>query len=87
MSARLWQEVDGEPMLSPRGMAILFGVDEAEVLAIARNEKPDGTGAGTIPQEWIRNGVRRRKAAQAALGYDAGMLQVLQYYQRTEARQ
>lgn len=55
------KEIDGEPMLDPQAMALLFGVDESAVCAL-----PIVDGNIRIPREWARRGRRRAREAMAA---------------------
>ena len=66
--------IDGEQMLDPQGMALLFGVEADAVRAM-----PVKNGAMAIPREWIKRGRRRAKEVLAHTGSDA-MLDSLHYW-------
>lgn len=68
---------DGEPMLSAKGMAVLFGLPLDEIQEASRR-------AGTkeqllIPADWMRRGRLRAKEAQAATG-ETDMHSALMYW-------
>ncbi|MGB7239792.1 MAG: hypothetical protein WBD41_27900 [Rhodococcus sp. (in: high G+C Gram-positive bacteria)] len=67
MSAELFREDFGpEPVISTAGMALLLGVDEAELRdEIARQ---GGAERFQVPKQWVRQGRRRSKEYQAATG-------------------
>jgi hypothetical protein len=67
-------EHDGEAMLDAQCMALLFGVELADIHAL-----PSVNGATPLPKEWIRRGRRRAREAQAHTGSDA-MLDGLRYW-------
>lgn len=63
---QMYDEIDGEPMLTPLGVAVLFGVTEEQV-----RELGNGAGASAVlPSAWIRQGKRRSKEYQAHTGRD-----------------
>jgi hypothetical protein len=72
------RNVDTEPMLDSAAMALLFGVPEADVLAL-----PMKDGASPIPREWARRGKRRANEAQAHTGSDF-ILDLLDYWAHKE---
>jgi hypothetical protein len=71
-------EINGEPMLDSQCMALMFGVTAADVRAL-----PFAGGHSRIPREWIKRGRRRTREAAAATG-SADLLDVLQYWARTD---
>lgn len=78
----LYTYVDGEPVVSVKGLAILLGVplDQVRALALFR-----GTGVGALPPEWVKAGKRRSKEYQAATGRD-DMLGALEYWAAKEGQ-
>lgn len=73
----LYEIQDGEPMISAKGMAVLFGLPLDEIHEASRR-------AGTseqflIPADWMRRGRLRAKEAQAATG-ETDMLSGLKYW-------
>ncbi|SFO14625.1 hypothetical protein SAMN04489713_104270 [Actinomadura madurae] len=72
--------INGEPMISPAGLALLLDLPVEEVLAeYERQGKGAASGVLRMPAEWRRRGVRVRKETQAALGYEAGMKECIDY--------
>ena len=67
-------ERDGEAMLDCSGMALMYGVTEADIHAIT---------PGPIPADWTRNGRRRASEAAASIG-SRDWLDVLRYFARAE---
>jgi hypothetical protein len=58
--------VDGEPMISAKGMAYLCGVTEDEIHAEAKRQNAGRFGQFKMPQAWLRQG----KEIAARLGTD-----------------
>ena len=73
----LYRYIDGEPMLSAAGMALLLGVTEEQMRAQAERS---GTGIAALPESWVKAGNRRRKEYEAATGR-TDMLGALEYWQ------
>ena len=67
-------EVDGELMLDPAGLALLFGVDIADV-----EHLPTVQGTTPIPREWLKRGRQRAREAQAHTN-DSDWLAVMTYW-------
>ena len=78
----LYDHIDGEPVVSAKGLALLLGVPEDQVRALALFR---GTGVDALPAEWVKAGLRRSKEYQAATGRD-DMLGALEYWARREAQ-
>jgi len=77
----LYSYVNGEPMVSAEGMALLIGIPYERLKAEfdrQRAENPDAE-MFRMPRAWSRQGNRLRKEVQAALGYEAGMKECLDY--------
>lgn len=73
----LFTYVDGEPVVSAKGLSILLGVPLDQVRALASFR---GTGVDALPPEWVKAGIRRSKEYQAATGRD-DILGALEYWQ------
>ncbi|SNT59113.1 hypothetical protein SAMN05443665_105156 [Actinomadura meyerae] len=72
--------IDGEPMISPAGLALLLDLPLDDVLAeYERQTRGAANGVMQMPAEWRKRGVRVRKETQAALGYEAGMKECIDY--------
>ena len=78
----LYDHIDGEPVVSAKGLALLLGVPEDQVRALALFR---GTGVDALPTDWVKAGLRRSKEYQAATGRD-DMLGALEYWARKEAQ-
>lgn len=78
----LYDYIDGEPVVSAKGLSVLLGVpvDQVRALALFR-----GTGVAALPPEWVKAGLRRAKEYQAATGHD-DMLGALEYWAAREAK-
>ena len=68
---------DGEPMLSAKGMAVLFGLPLDEITEAGR--RANSEEGWLIPEGWMRRGRLRSKEAQAATG-GTDMDSVLAYW-------
>ena len=62
------KDIDGEPMISTAGMALMFGVDEELCRAEIRRQEAMGAKGFLPPGEWIRNGRRRAAEYRAHTG-------------------
>ncbi|OZE81925.1 hypothetical protein CH304_12805 [Rhodococcus sp. 15-649-1-2] len=62
------KEIDGDPMISTAGIALLFGISEELCNAEIKRQRSTGAEGFVPPGEWIRNGRRRQKEYQAATG-------------------
>ncbi|MFX1757253.1 hypothetical protein [Rhodococcus sp. As11] len=80
--SELYRHIDGEPVVSAKGLALLLGVSEDQVRALAQFR---GTGVDALPPEWVKAGLRRAKEYQAATGHD-DMLGALEYWAAREAK-
>jgi hypothetical protein len=79
----LYQIINGEPMVSTRGMALLMGVTVEE---IKDAWDPTAQKGYMVPRpEWVRNGVRRRKECAAALGHEPSLVESLDYWAEASA--
>lgn len=76
---QLYQEINGEPVVSTAGMALLMDVDEDALRAEIQRQRAAGREGLALPPEWIRRGHRVRKEVQLALGYEPGMKEALDY--------
>jgi hypothetical protein len=77
----LYTVIDGEPMISTEAMALLMGIPYERLRAeIDRQKAADPTSETfKLPRAWTRQGNRIRKETQAALGYEAGMKECIDY--------
>lgn len=80
----LYRMVNGEPALSDAGVALLVGVPPAEFKAEIDRQQEAANRIGQtftfrMPPEWARQGNRIRKEVSAALGYEPGMKDALDY--------
>jgi hypothetical protein len=73
----LTELVNGEPMVSSDGMALLFGVSVE--LVRAHSAKASYGDRTPIPEAWIKAGRRRAREAMAASGRD-DMCSALAYW-------
>lgn len=78
----LYDHIDGEPVVSAKGLSVLLGVPVDQVRALAQFR---GTGVDSLPPEWVKAGIRRSKEYQAATGRN-DMLGALEYWQQREAK-
>ncbi|WP_226950000.1 hypothetical protein [Rhodococcus rhodochrous] len=78
----LYDHINGEPVVSAKGLSLLLGVPVDQVRALAQFR---GTGVDALPAEWVKAGLRRSKEYQAATGRD-DMLGALEYWARKEAQ-
>lgn len=80
-SIPLYDYVNGERVLSTQAMALLTGVSYERVKAEIERQQAgaSGTFSFRMPREWARQGNRIRKEVQAALGYEAGMKECIDY--------
>ncbi|MCK0091218.1 hypothetical protein MWU77_10545 [Rhodococcus sp. F64268] len=78
----LFREIDGEPMIAPKGMSLLLGVPLTDILA--ESARHNGQ-QWTLPAEWIKSGIRRSKEYQAATGR-SDMHGALEYWAAREAK-
>lgn len=74
--SELYRYIDGEPVLSAAGMALLLGVTEEQMRAQAERS---GTGIAALPEAWVKSGIRRRKEFEAATGR-TDVLGALEYW-------
>ncbi|SEN90298.1 hypothetical protein [Nonomuraea pusilla] len=77
----LYSYVNGEPMVSDEAMALLIGVPYERVRAEIERQRAENPGSDVfrMPRAWSRQGNRIRKEVQAALGYEAGMKECIDY--------
>jgi hypothetical protein len=73
----LLRNVDGEPMLSPDALSLMFGIDVEVIEAHAKRTMADGHIK--VPYEWIQAGRRRASEAATATG-SRDMLDSLCYW-------
>lgn len=78
----LYDYIDGEPVISDKGVSVLMGVPIEQIRALAMFR---GRGAVNLPDEWVKAGVRRRKEYEAATGR-TDMLGALEYWSQMEDR-
>lgn len=65
----LTRNIEGEPMMSPAALALLFGVDAKTISDHMSAQLPvGGAGAVSCPAMWVKRGRRRSKEAAAATG-------------------
>ncbi|MEH6794022.1 MAG: hypothetical protein V7694_07775 [Rhodococcus sp. (in: high G+C Gram-positive bacteria)] len=62
------KDIDGEPMVSTAGLALLFGVSEELCKAEINRQEAMGCKGFVPPGEWIRNGRRRAAEHRAHTG-------------------
>jgi hypothetical protein len=77
----LTELVNGEPMVSADGMALLFGISVE--LIRAHSKKATHAGGTPMPEAWLKAGRRRSREAQAATGY-TDMCSALAYWARRD---
>lgn len=77
----LTELVNGEPMVSSDGMALLFGVSPE--LVRAHSAKSTLGSQTPIPDAWVKAGRRRAREAMAATGRD-DMCSALAYWARRD---
>lgn len=77
----LYRMIDGEPMISTEAMALLMGLPYERLRAEIDRQRAENPESKTfkLPRAWTRQGNRIRKEVQAALGYEAGMKECLDY--------
>lgn len=77
----LYTYINGELMLSAEGTALALGIPVEKLKAEWQRQKDLGIAETSffLPVGWQRQGVRLRKEVQAALGYDAGLLECIEY--------
>lgn len=63
----LYRIIDGEPMISAAGMALLHGIT-VEALTAEMTRQRQRTGEFKMPTEWVRQGRRIAREAMAATG-------------------
>lgn len=66
------KDIDGEPMVSTAGIALLFGVSEELCAAEINRQRSMGCEGFVPPGEWIRNGRRRAAEYRAHTGRNDG---------------
>ncbi|MFE3051574.1 hypothetical protein [Nocardia sp. NPDC059239] len=84
------QDDNGEFYLSPKALALIFGVSEDQVREVGNRYKPQGLSDGEIytahmPHLWMQNGRRRIREAFAAIG-DDDFSEAVAYLARLEGR-
>jgi hypothetical protein len=77
----LTELVNGEPMVSADGMALLFGVSVELVRALSA--KSTRAGQTPMPEAWLKAGRRRAREAMAATGH-SDMCSALAYWARRD---
>jgi hypothetical protein len=77
----LTELVNGEPMVSADGMALLFGISVE--LVRAHSAKASYGDRTPIPEAWIKSGGRRAREAMATTGRD-DMCAALAYWARRD---
>lgn len=77
----LYTYVNGEPMVSTEAMALLMGIPYERLRAEIDRQRAENPESETfkLPRAWSRQGNRIRKEVQAALGYEAGMKECIDY--------
>lgn len=76
----LYKVIDGEPMLSTRAFALLMDLPEDVLRAeVERQREKNPDSPFRVSNEWRKRGVRVRKEVQAALGYEAGMKECIDF--------
>lgn len=75
----LYKLIGGEPMLSLDGMALLMDLPPEVVKAEWERQGGSSATAMTIPTSWIKRGKRVYKGVSAALGYEPGMKEAIDY--------
>ncbi|GAA2861098.1 hypothetical protein [Nonomuraea rubra] len=77
----LYTMVNGEPMISTEAVALLMGIPYERLRAEIDRQKAENPESETfkLPRAWTRQGNRIRKETQAALGYEAGMKECIDY--------
>lgn len=83
-----FSKVDGQVLMSPKAVALIFGVSEQQVIDRLYVSRPGGTVDGELfsadmPMFWVQNGRRRIREAFAAVGRE-DMAEALSYLARLE---
>ncbi|MFG1855011.1 hypothetical protein ACGFJT_24475 [Actinomadura geliboluensis] len=71
-----YRTINGEPVISPAGLALLLDLPLEDIRAQCDNVI---NGTMPMPADWAKRGIRIRKETQAALGYEAGMKECIDY--------
>lgn len=74
-----YQLINGEPMVSLEGMALLMDLPADIVKAEWERQGGSSLTALSVPKSWVQRGRRVRKEVSAALGYEPGMKEALDY--------
>jgi hypothetical protein len=77
----LIRDINGELMLSPEALSLLFGVDVELITAHGKRTMDDGHI--TLPSAWMQAGRRRTSEAAAATG-SRELLDILAYWARRD---
>lgn len=77
----LYTMVNGEAMVSAEAMALCIGIPYERLKAEFDRQRAENPDSETfrLPREWARQGNRIRKEVQAALGYEAGLKECIDY--------
>ena len=73
---KLYEDLDGQPVVSTAGMAVLLGVSHS---AVQKHAAQHGSGVIALPSDWVRAGKRRQKEFEAATG-ESGMKAAIDYF-------
>lgn len=80
---RYYKMINGEPMVSAAGMALLVGIPAEEIEG--NFDETVQRGRTPLRPEWIKNGIRRRKECAAAIGHEPSMVESLDFWAAQEA--
>lgn len=75
----LYTLINGEPMISMEGMALLMDLPADVVKAEWKRQGGTSLATFNVPKSWIQRGHRIRKEVSAALGYEPGMKETIDY--------
>lgn len=77
----LYTVINGEEMVSAEAMALCIGIPYERLKAEFDRQRAENPDSETfkMPRAWSRQGNRIRKETQAALGYEAGLKECIDY--------
>lgn len=75
----LYTLINGEPMVSMEGVALLMGLPPEVVKAEFERQGGASISTLTVPKSWVKRGKRIRKEVSAALGYEPTLKESIDY--------
>ncbi|GAA4911387.1 hypothetical protein [Streptomonospora salina] len=79
MNDKYYSLIDGEPMISLDGMALLMDLPADTVRAKWQRQGGPDAGSLKVPEPWVKRGRRVRKEVAAALGYEPSLKESIDY--------